>query len=119
MTLTWLIPHHEFKGRLREAPAPLEQVERLPQEPEFDEEGRRYAFRFPRREPIHVHVDRERLFQYIDTHKLPKMSDRARLRDQRNAANFFEDVREIQTHPEIQAIAETREAVKARMRSVS
>jgi hypothetical protein len=104
MTLTWFRPQLEFKGSLRAAPVPSEHVERLPQaprEPEFDEDGRMYVFRYHRCEPAPVHIDRERLFEYVHSHKLPKMSDRVRLRDQRNAANFFEDVREIQTHPEI------------------
>jgi hypothetical protein len=109
MTLSWLRPLQEFEGRLREAPRPLEQLEPLASattpEPEFDEEGRQYVFRFPRRQATPVKIDRERLFDYVATHKLPRTSDRVRLRDQRNAANFFEDVREIQTHPDVQTLA--------------
>jgi hypothetical protein len=117
MTLTWLRPLRPLEGPLREA-LPASESELVP-EPEFDEEGRRYAFRFPRRQRQPVSIDRERLFEYVATHKLPATSDRVRLRDQRNAANFFEDVRDIQTHAEVQEIAEKpRESAKP-LRSVS
>jgi hypothetical protein len=80
--------------------------------PQFDEEGRRYVFRFAPFTPHQYVVDRDRLFRYLRTHRLPGASARSIIRDQRNAANFYEDVREIQTHPDV-------EPAKPRLRSVS
>ena len=89
--------------------------------PQFDEDGRRYVFRYPPFAPQSYVIDRDRLFRYLRTHRLPGARIRSIIRDQRNAANFFEDVRDIQTHADVEPLIEKpREATKApRLRSVS
>jgi hypothetical protein len=85
----------------------------LPAEPiEYDEDGRRYAFRFPPRRPQPVVIDRDRLFEYVrrrrpaaDGHRplplLPDADVRRYVRDLRNRADFYTSVRELQTHPDV------------------
>ncbi len=84
------------------------------EEPEFDEDGRRYVFRFARQSPPHYSIDRDRLFLYCKTHQLPSMRQRSRLRDERNAADFFEDVRDIQTHADVEIIVQRPDELKQR-----
>lgn len=71
---------------------------------EFDEEGRRYVFRFRTAAPPAYTVDRNRLFEYMRSKRLPTSADRACRRDVRNAVNFFEDVRDLQTHGDIESL---------------
>jgi hypothetical protein len=78
--------------------------------PEFDDEGRRYVFRYASAPRQRYHVDRDRIFDYLATHELPGIRARSIRRDTRNAANFFEDVRELQTHPDIVEIRRLRSA---------
>jgi hypothetical protein len=93
-------------------PKPLRPIKRAvtvrvlqePDEPEFDEDGRRYAFRYPPFVRQQYRIDRERLFQYMRTHRLPTMNERRIVRDNRNRANFYEDIREIQTHADVEPI---------------
>lgn len=83
-----------------------------PEPIEYDEDGRRYAFRFPRRQPQPVIVDRNRLFDYVRRRRpapdgrrslplLPDMDVRRYVRDLRNRADFYTSVRELQTHPDV------------------
>ncbi|MBV8489469.1 MAG: hypothetical protein JO199_02990 [Candidatus Eremiobacteraeota bacterium] len=84
----------------------------MPAPPEFDEEGRLYAFRFPKRKPEPVVIDRDRLFDYkrrrrhtADGRSVPVLPDvgvRRFLRDLRNRADFFTGVRDLQTHAEVE-----------------
>lgn len=83
-----------------------------PEPIEYDEDGRRYAFRFPRLQPQPVVIDRDRLFEYVRRRRpaadgrrplplLPDSDVRRYLRDQRNRADFFTSIRELQTHPDV------------------
>lgn len=103
MTISWLRLHPESDFRPRLVAAPTAQE---PELPEFDEDGRRYAFRFPRPARQPIVIDRDRIFEYMASHRLPGPRDRIRLRDERNTANFYEDVREIQTHPDVVVVQE-------------
>ncbi len=92
-------------------------------EPEYDEDGRRYVFRYT---PVPIQsysIDRDRLFHYVRTHELPGARARAIRRDQRNAASFYEDVREIQTHPDVvpayDASVPSESVTRLRLRSAS
>jgi len=78
-----------------------------PDEPEFDEDGRRYVFRYKTAAPPRYCIDRERLFRYMRRHALPGPVERRILRDRRNAAGFYEDIREIQTHADVEPIEVT------------
>jgi hypothetical protein len=68
---------------------------------EYDEEGRRYVFRFARTAPQKCTIERDRIFDYLKRHRLPDESDRQLRRDLRNQADLFADIRELQTHPDI------------------
>jgi hypothetical protein len=87
---------------------------------EFDEAGRRYVFRFPPRQPATYTLDRERIFAYTRRRRrvmggtfidgkffwktqplLPDFATRAYVRAAKNVVNYFEDVRDLQTHPEV------------------
>jgi len=83
-----------------------------PEPIEYDEDGRRYAFRFPPRQPQPVVIDRDRLFEYARRRRhsadgqrplplLPDAGVRRFLRDLRNSADFYTSVRELQTHPDV------------------
>jgi hypothetical protein len=97
---TWLQP---FGLKRPRAAATLEVVEVTEQSEtlplEFDEDGRRYVFRFARRVPQRVTMDRDRLFAYKSI--LPDESVRAYLRDLKNRADFYTEIRELQTHPDV------------------
>jgi len=71
---------------------------------ERDEDGRTWVFRFPRVQPQHYAVDRDRLFEYMKKHRLPREGHRKIRRDLRNVADFFTDVRELQTHFEVEPL---------------
>jgi hypothetical protein len=73
---------------------------------EFDEDGRAWVFRFARVEPQRYAVDRDRLFEYMKKHRLPREGHRKIRRDMRNRADFFTDVRELQTHFEAEPLDE-------------
>jgi hypothetical protein len=87
-----------------------------PETPEFDEDGRKYVFRYPKSSGQSYTIDRERIFEYLATHEVPGARARRIRRDLANAANFYEDVREIQTHPDVVPLDEVR---RRRFRSVS
>ena len=72
--------------------------------PEYDEDGRRYMFRYPKTTVRYYNVDRDRIFEYLATHKLP--GERARMirRDLRNAGNLYEDIRDLETHPDVEIV---------------
>ncbi|HLI97193.1 MAG TPA: hypothetical protein VKT72_14085 [Candidatus Baltobacteraceae bacterium] len=72
-----------------------------PAVPEFDEDGRLYVFRFARTAPQQCRIDRDRIFEYKKRKKLPDEGQRQIRRDMRNRADFFADVREIQTPRDI------------------
>lgn len=114
MTIFWLKPPHAAA-----AAAPTESVAA---EPEYDEDGRRYVFRYGPAQPQQYTIDRDRLFRYARAHELPGARARMLRRDLRNAANFYEDVREIQTHPDV-SVVETQASVepvtRLRLRSAS
>jgi len=46
-------------------------------------------------------IDRDRIFDYVKTHKLPGERARQVRRDLRNSVDFFSDVRDLQTHAEV------------------
>ena len=86
-----------------------------PEPIEYDEDGRRYAFRFPPRQPQPVVIDRDRLFEYVRRRRtaadgrrslplLPDADVRRYVRDQRNRADFYTSVRDLQTHPDVIAL---------------
>jgi|SRR5579872_903559 len=88
--------------RLRYTPAaPPPQALPAPAVPEFDEDGRLYVFRFARTAPQQCRIDRDRIFEYKKRKKLPDEGQRQIRRDMRNRADFFADVREIQTPRDI------------------
>jgi len=72
---------------------------------EFDEDGRQWVFRFARTTPQRYAVDRDRIFDYMRKHRLPSEGVRQIRRDLRNAANFFTDVRDIQTHNDVEPLS--------------
>lgn len=72
-----------------------------PEPIEYDEEGRRYVFRFARRQPQPVVIDRDRLFEYVRRRLLPDADVRRYVRDLRNRADVYTSVRELQTHPDV------------------
>jgi hypothetical protein len=65
--------------------------------PEFDEDGRLYVFRFARTAPQRYSFDWDRIFEYTKRKRLPDEGQRQIRRDLRNRADFFSDVRDIQT----------------------
>jgi len=74
--------------------------------PQYDEDGRKYVFVYPKSTPQTYTIDRERIFDYLATHDLPGARARRIRRDLENAANFYEDVREIQTHADVEPLDE-------------
>jgi hypothetical protein len=86
----------------------------VPEPIEYDEDGRRYAFRFSHRQPQRAVIDRDRLFDYVRRSRptadgrrplplLPDAHARRYVRDLRNRADFYTSVRELQTHPDVVA----------------
>ena len=94
MTLFWLRPTHTPASPVAADDAPCGDLE-------FDEDGRQYVFRFTANPQRHYHIDRDRIFDYVKSHEMPGARARQIRRDLTNAANFYEDVREIQTHPDV------------------
>lgn len=94
--------------------------------PEYDEDGRLYAFRFPRSTPERVVIDRDRLFEYARRRRptadggpirlLPDIEVRRFVRDLKNSADFFTGVRELQTHPDVELATARRESSLVRLR---
>lgn len=72
-----------------------------PASDEYDEEGRRYVFRFARTRSGPCTIERDRIFEYMKRHRLPDETDRQIRRDLRNRADLFADIRDLQTHPDI------------------
>jgi hypothetical protein len=70
---------------------------------EYDEDGRLYVFRFARTAPKQCAIDRDRIFHYLKKHRLPDEADRALRRDLRNQIELYADLRELQTHADIES----------------
>jgi hypothetical protein len=92
-SVTWTRP---FRLRYTPAASPPQTLP-VPTAPEFDEDGRLYVFRFARTAPQHYAIDRERIFEYKKRKRLPNEGERQIRRDFRNRADFFADVRDLQT----------------------
>ena len=98
-------------------------------EPEYDEAGRLYVSRFKKSVPKRPVIDRDRIFEFAKKRRrtvddpprwqplLPTEDTRRYLRDLRNAANFYEDVRDLQTHAEIRIVRGFVEATTPRLRA--
>ena len=94
--------------------------------PEYDEDGRLYAFRFPRSAPERVVIDRDRLFEYARRRRptadggpirlLPDIEVRRFVRDLKNSADFYTGVRELQTHPDVELATARHESTLVRLR---
>ncbi len=72
--------------------------------PEYDEDGRLYVFRFARSAPKQCAIDRDRIFHYLKKHRLPDEADRALRRDLRNQVELYSDLRDLETHPDIELL---------------
>lgn len=94
-SVAWVKP---FQIRLT-PPAPVEAAAPAAA-PEFDEDGRLYVFRFARTKPQQYSIERDRIFEYLKRRRLPDAGQRQFRRDLRNRADFFADVRDIQTPAE-------------------
>jgi len=96
--------------RLKQPSVPCTDEEPVAQSeaPQYDEDGRKYVFRFSTQRPQSYTIDRERIFDYLATHDIPGARARRIRRDLRNAANFYEDVREIQTHADVEPLDELK-----------
>lgn len=91
-SIAWTKP---FRVRLS-SPEPIPAAA-TPAAPEYDEDGRLYAFRYPRSVPRQYTIEFDRIFEYMKRRRLPDEGQRQIRRDARNRADFFADVREIQT----------------------
>jgi hypothetical protein len=105
-----------FRFKQPSVPNTNELTAAQPETPQYDEDGRKYVFRYPKQMPQRYTIDRERIFHYLATHDVPGASARTIRRDLRNAANFYQDVREIQTHSEVEPVDEL---TQRRFRSAS
>jgi hypothetical protein len=88
--------------------------ERAPERPKrYDEQGRELVFSFPPPQPRAYIVNRDRIFDFVKRRRnvvvgrpqplLPDANVRRYLRARKNAAaDFYGDVRDIQTHPDIE-----------------
>lgn len=97
--------------------------------PEYDEDGRLYVWRFPRTAPERRAIDRDRIFEFVKKRRrtieefprwqplLPTEDTRRYLRDLRNSAHFYEDVRDLQTHTEIRVVRGSIESATPRLRA--
>lgn len=83
-------------------PAAVEAPPQPAAAPEFDEDGRLWVFRFPRSVPRRYSIDRDRLFAYAKKHRFPTEGERRMRRDWRNCADFYTEIRELQTHPDVE-----------------
>ena len=95
-SIVWTKP---FRVRLS-YPEPIAPAA-VPTAPEYDEDGRLYVFRYARTMPQPYTIERERIFEYMKRRRLPDEGQRQIRRDERNRADFFSDVREIQTPSEL------------------
>lgn len=98
-------------------------------EPEYDEAGRLYVSRFRQSVPNRPVINRDRIFEFAKKRRrtvgdsrgwqpfLPTEETRRYVRDLRNAANFYEDVRDLQTHSEIRVLRGLAEATTPRLRA--
>jgi hypothetical protein len=108
------VPIHWPRMRTVSPPRRTQAVEETVAErpKQFDEQGRELVFSFP---PAQAHVyivDRDRIFEYLKKRRklasgrsqplLPDANVRRYVRAQRNAADFFADVRDLQTHADIE-----------------
>lgn len=94
-----VLPKPATDGSIANAPETV-----APVPAEYDEDGRRWVFRFARTVPQQCAIDRDRLFHYLRKHKLPGEADRALRRDLRNQVELYADLRDLQTHPDIDAV---------------
>ncbi|HEY9180532.1 MAG TPA: hypothetical protein VIO32_07415 [Candidatus Baltobacteraceae bacterium] len=94
-TVAWRRP---WRVRFEPAAAPKPPE---PAAPEFDEEGRLYVFRYARPMPQQYSIERDRIFEYMKKRRLPDAGQRQIRRDFRNRADFFTEVRELQTPLEV------------------
>lgn len=97
--------------------------------PEYDEAGRLYVWRYKPVAPERPIVNRDRIFEFTRKRRrtvddpphwqpvLPTEDTRRFVRDVRNRANFFEDVRELQTHSEIRVVRAIPETTTPRLRA--
>ena len=69
---------------------------------ECDEDGRQFVFRFARCAPRRHTIERDRIFEYLKRHRLPDETDRQIRRDLRNSADVYADLRDLQTHPDVE-----------------
>ena len=69
---------------------------------EYDEDGRQYVSRFAKVAPASHRIERDRIFDYLKHHRLPDEVDRQIRRDLRNSADLYGDLRDLQTHPDIE-----------------
>jgi len=106
-------------------------VNSLPENPvpEYDEAGRLYVSRFKPSGAQRPIIDRDRIFEYTRKRRrtigdpagwqrlLPTEDTRRYLRDVRNSANFFEDVRDLQTHADIRVVPTFAEVTTPRLRA--
>lgn len=101
-SISWTNPLR-FKISVLPRPAPRNQEVRAEVPAEYDEDGRIWVFRFaPARAQAYA-MDRNRIFTYMRTHRLPTEGVRQLRRDLRNTIDLYSGVRELQTHPEIRA----------------
>ncbi len=73
-----------------------------PSATEYDEDGRQFVFRFARSAPRAHTIERDRIFEYLKQHRLPDAVDRQIRRDIRNSADVYSDLRDLQTHPDVE-----------------
>lgn len=97
--------------------------------PEYDEDGRLYVWRFPRSAPERRTIDRDRIYEFVKKRRrtieefprwqplLPTEDTRRYVRDLRNSAHFYEDVRDLQTHTEIRVVRGSIESAAPRLRA--
>jgi|GEM_PF-2101644 len=109
--------------RTAQLPLRVTVVDEAPELPkQYDEQGREIVFRFTSHPQRVYVVDRDRIFDFIKRRRkavsrrwtssglrliettqplLPDASVRRYVRGLKNAVDFFADVRELQTHPEV------------------
>lgn len=107
------VPVQVEKPDAQAAPLPL------PVPIEYDEDGRQWVFRFARTAPQRYVVDRDRLFEYMKKHRLPNETARQIRRDLRNSADFITDVRDLQTHYDVEQVSKAPKATVAPLRRAS
>lgn len=96
-SIAWTSP---FKMRFVQPP-PVSEPLPAPALPEYDEDGRLFVFRFARTSPQSYTIERDRIFEYVKSRRLPDAGQRQIRRDVRNSADVFGDLRELTTHPDV------------------